>query len=156
MLGLPGLLGLAPATSAGASSFQAGYAAPDQTLVRGCSWYRYSYWVQPGDNDWVLQIGIVDAGGVHQAFQFFTSGSPGDPTSGTARFQLCSANVHAPGRFSLVGELDLSNGSTQTATTLPTVHFTVKPAKAAVKHHKKKKKKRHHKKKRAAAVTRPH
>jgi hypothetical protein len=143
-----GIVGLAPAPSAGAVQFQAGYAAPAQTLVRGCAWYRYSYWVDPGDNDWVLQVNVIDAGGVHQAFQFFTSGSPGDPTRGSARFQLCSANVHAPGIFSLTGELDLSNGSTQTATTLPTVHFRIAPAKAkVVKHKKQKKHKKHHKKK---------
>lgn len=122
-----GLLGLSPIESAQATSAAAGFSAPTQRLIPGCTWYTYSYWVQPDGQDWLIQIRIKDAAGTAQAFQFFNSGSPGDPTTGSSRFQLCSANVHAPGTFTITGELDLSDGARTTVLTLPTFHFQITP-----------------------------
>ncbi|MFT4263444.1 MAG: hypothetical protein QM572_08695 [Nocardioides sp.] len=124
-----GLLGLGPTNAAQSATPSASVAAPAQRLVDGCSsTYYYTYAVDPGDNDWLLQITIKDASGTSQAFQFFTSGDPGDPTSGTSHFQLCSKNVHAPGRFTISAELDLNDGTNQTATFLPDYYFQITPA----------------------------
>ncbi|UDY24864.1 hypothetical protein [Nocardioides sp. Kera G14] len=141
-----GLAGITPAAPASAA-VPASVSAPAQRLVSGCSWYTYHYQIDidPSQYDWLLQVMVTDAGGTNQAFQFFTDT---DPLRGTGRFQLCSKNVHAPGRFSLTGELDLSDGVNQTATTLTPFYFQITPASTKkagkcskpkyAKHHKKK------------------
>ncbi len=128
-------------------------------LKKGCALYRYSYRIEvdEAEYNWLLQVQITDAGGTNQAFQFFTSGEPGDPTSGTSTFQLCSANVHAPGMFTLSGELDLDNGVKQTVVHYTPVKFKIAPApakKKAVKH-KKKKRRRRRRRRRSTEVGRP-
>ncbi len=156
-----GLLGLPSVAPARASSALGGFTVASQTLAPGCASYSYAYTVTPGNDDWLLQVTVTDAAGVSQAFQFFNSGSPGDPTTGTSRFQLCSSNVH-PGTFTLAGSLDLSDGTHQTETALPSVHFRTAPApattKKAAKHkkHHKKTKKKHHKKKHAKKSKKKH
>jgi hypothetical protein len=104
------VLGVLPAEQASAdeptpAQFRAmGHtSAPAYRLPPGCHRFHYSYDVSPPEPEWSLEVYITDAGGVAQASDVMMSGA--DATHGTRRFQLCSSNTAAPGRFTIRARL---------------------------------------------------
>lgn len=122
----------------------------DQTLVKGCHYYDYSYaiTVPPGD-EFDLEIFLTDPHGTSQASDVVLSGADG--YSGTKHLMICRSNT-TPGTFTLHGTLYTNDGAGPTTTTRladDRAQFTkAKKAKKAhhAKHHKKHKHKHKHKK----------
>jgi hypothetical protein len=106
----PGSAGAAePAVEAGTGTT----AMPDQVLRHGCHTYAYTYDLQPGTDDWLLETFLLDPHRERVAAGVYSSDT--EPKSGPAVFSLCR-NITRFGTFKIRGKLTSYSGYDSSAT----------------------------------------